>query len=240
MFYQAKIINNIDPENLQRVQVRILGVHNFDQGEIPDSILPWAEPALPLQGSIDGGYGKFEVPAINDWVWCFFTGESIINKQNPYYFALIRTINDKNSKYNQTVNEITKDKFNNEKITDKSHTEWNNGTETVKFDIQEDGNIKVYSANKNKAIIDIGGDLNRSSAVNYTNLDVWMTQIETSVNNLIIAMQTHIHTGNLGYPTTPDTIASAVPATASLALAKVAHPMVESKKLQISTYEDSQ
>jgi hypothetical protein len=234
IFYKGIIENNLDPQNLQRVQVRIMGIHNFNEAELPSVVLPWAEPALPISGYVDGGYGDFKVPNIGDWVWLFFhetEKSSIMQKRKPYYFAIIRTPKDSHPDYKQTINEIHKDKFDNQTLTDSSHTEWNNGKETVKFDINEDGNIKLYSSNANKAIIDIGGDGTRSSAVNYTNLDKWMTKVET-------LLATHVHIGNLGYPTS--STSDVINLNTLIAELKLLHPTVESKKLQISTYEDSQ
>jgi hypothetical protein len=250
-FYKAIVVNNKDPENQQRVQVRIMGVHSFNRAEVPDSTLPWAKPVNPIsEGKVDGGYGKFDVPEIGDWVFVIYEYEdTILHLKTPYYTGIIRTKKDIDSEYQQTVNSVFKDRWDNKKIVDAEHTNWHNGKETVDINVKEDGNIKIYSANKNKAIIDIGGDLGRSSAVNYTNLDKWMTRVEEILTFLLNMMQGHVHTGNMGYPTlpavaTPEDSAFMVQLIKDLTSlqteVKLRHIQSESKKIQISSFEDSQ
>lgn len=88
-FYRGKVINNQDPQNSQRVQVRILGLHSQNKNgslgdKIPDNELPWAEQAeLFLNGSY--------VPAVNDYVWLFMENG---NFMKPVYFAKCRKAND--------------------------------------------------------------------------------------------------------------------------------------------------
>lgn len=123
MFYRAKIVCNQDPRGLQRVQVRINGIHNLDTTELPDDILPWAKPTLPItMGKVDGGYGKFEVPDVGDWVWVFFE-ESDSQKQTPFYFGIIRGEIDNNSNYKQGENKYTHDRWDNMSVTDHDHYE---------------------------------------------------------------------------------------------------------------------
>lgn len=87
-FKRAVIINNEDPLKMERVKVRVIGIHppNSDSGiTIPDEALPWAEKAGPLfgEGGISSG-GMFSVPRIGSVVWVFFEAD---NPQIPIYFA---------------------------------------------------------------------------------------------------------------------------------------------------------
>jgi hypothetical protein len=116
--FRARVENNKDPENLQRVQVRVLGKHNFDELDLPSDILPWAEPAPSLLvGKVDGGYGEFDVPDIGDWVWVFFEGfdDAFLF---PVYFATIRGNKDKNPNYKQGENKVIADRWNNVTVFD--------------------------------------------------------------------------------------------------------------------------
>ena len=51
--YVGKIVNNVDPDNLGRCQIRVYGV--FDN-LIPDEDLPWALPNFNFVGSLVGSY----------------------------------------------------------------------------------------------------------------------------------------------------------------------------------------
>lgn len=52
--FRGLVENNVDPNDAGLVQVRILGVHDFDGKVTPVVQLPWAKPALSLEWS--GGY----------------------------------------------------------------------------------------------------------------------------------------------------------------------------------------
>jgi len=81
--YRALVVNNIDPENGGRIQVRVYGLHSQDRNEVPNKSLPWALPAMaPMGGS--SYVGMFSVPEIDSNVWVFFDGG---NHNLPVYFA---------------------------------------------------------------------------------------------------------------------------------------------------------
>jgi hypothetical protein len=87
--YRGLVVNNQDPLNSQRVQIRILGLHtsnkNGNDGDyIPDNNLPWAEQAGMF---LDGTY----IPQKDAWVWLFFENN---NHNQPVYFAKCRKAND--------------------------------------------------------------------------------------------------------------------------------------------------
>ena len=133
MFYRAVIENNVDPDNLQKVQIRILGIHSQDKEDIPTEILPWAEPALPLtMGKVDGGYGELEVPNIDDWVFVFFENEDFL-KSRPFYFGIVRTNTDRNKDYKQGSNHVVRDRWENNTIIDGTHFE---RTDTFKNNLE--------------------------------------------------------------------------------------------------------
>lgn len=178
MNYRARVENNVDPKGIKRVQVRVLGVHSFDEKDVPLECLPWAEPAIPITvGKVDGGYGKHDVPDVDDWVWVFFEDDY---KQKPHYFAIIQTEKDVNPKYKQgdgskitkrddlarnnikeNGNSVDVDRWDNTKIIDKEKTTWHNGSKTVQYTIKEDGNVVFIMDNKTgKVLLEIAKDGN--------------------------------------------------------------------------------
>lgn len=61
--YVGEVVDNVDPDNTQRVRIFIHGVHVDRNVEG----LPWAVPILPLLGT-----GTVGVPDNNELVWVFF------------------------------------------------------------------------------------------------------------------------------------------------------------------------
>ncbi|MEL6942409.1 MAG: phage baseplate assembly protein V [Bacteroidota bacterium] len=80
--YRATVINNIDPEVRGRLILNVPDV----LGIIPSS---WAEPNMPLIGSVTGAMGVYMVPPIGAGVWVEF------EQGNPNYpiWAGCRTTN---------------------------------------------------------------------------------------------------------------------------------------------------
>lgn len=73
VFYRALVEDNNDPKKLNRVKVRILGIHSKDETKVPVNSLPWAEIAAPtMVGGQQGGIGWSSVPVKGTWVWIFF------------------------------------------------------------------------------------------------------------------------------------------------------------------------
>jgi len=244
-FYRAYVEDDADPKKLQRLRVRILGVHSQEIDELPINCLPWAEPCIPITvGDVGGDKGYMDTPSIGNWVWIFF--EDAL-KQLPHYFAIIRTEKDKNSTFKQPNsiteslandkvirNKVIKDRWDNVTIVDNDHYEktdtWQNkvelnrdtvqltnGSAKVNIKLESDGNITIFS--------DAGGTVKvgnsaLSSAVNFNFLSKWMESIEK-------AIETHVHNGNLGYPTGP----GIAPTISSISA--ILRPQTESPKLQI-------
>jgi len=72
-FYRAVVEDRNDPKLLNRVRVRILGIHSGDESKIPTNTLPWAEMSMPAQyGGQNAGIGISSVPVLGTWVWVFF------------------------------------------------------------------------------------------------------------------------------------------------------------------------
>ena len=227
--HKARVENNIDPNNEQRIQIRVLALHNFDEKEAPKECLPWALPVLPpSDGKIDGGYGVFDVPDIGDWVWVFFEDEYMFN---PHYFGTIRTEKDTNPKYIQGVNKFIKDRWDNEVLIDKEkilitknnghiiemHDDFikimtKGGNDVLLSD--KDKNITIKTDGKNQINID---DNTQSIKVNnYMGTSIEMTasgkvliatadagDIAVGGNKLIAWLGAHTHIGNLGVSTSP-------------------------------------
>lgn len=77
--YRGVVINNQDPLQAGRCQIRIFSVYD----DVPDMFLPWAEYADPfMQGN--AGSGGFYVPDNGAKVWCFF---ECGDHMQPVYFA---------------------------------------------------------------------------------------------------------------------------------------------------------
>ena len=51
------VVNNSDPLKLDRVKVRIIGVHTDDVEDIPDDDLPWAQVGIPVTEDGSSGQG---------------------------------------------------------------------------------------------------------------------------------------------------------------------------------------
>lgn len=57
-WFFAKVINNVDPDMLGRVQIRIEGIHSRDNIDIPEHALPWATVLVPSTNGGTSGIGK--------------------------------------------------------------------------------------------------------------------------------------------------------------------------------------
>lgn len=58
MFYTGVIENRIDPLQLGRCQVRIVGLHTHDKTQLPTEQLPWAMPVQPVTSAAMNGIGS--------------------------------------------------------------------------------------------------------------------------------------------------------------------------------------
>ena len=57
-WFIARVVNNRDPDRMNRVQIRIRGVHSENQIDVPQSSLPWAHTALPTTEGGTSGIGR--------------------------------------------------------------------------------------------------------------------------------------------------------------------------------------
>ena len=57
MFYTGVVENRIDPLQLGRCQVRIVGLHTHDKTQLPTEQLPWAMPVQPIGSAAMNGIG---------------------------------------------------------------------------------------------------------------------------------------------------------------------------------------
>lgn len=54
-WFIGKVINTTDPDQRNRVQVRIYGIHSDNETDVPNYALPWAETLLPTtEGGVSG------------------------------------------------------------------------------------------------------------------------------------------------------------------------------------------
>lgn len=79
--YTGVVENRHDPLKLGRCQVRVVGLHNYDKGQLPTSDLPWAYPIQPITSAAMSGIGSAPVgPVEGTWVVLFFRDE---DEQQP-------------------------------------------------------------------------------------------------------------------------------------------------------------
>ena len=57
MFYTGVVENRVDPLQLGRCQVRIVGLHTHDKTQLPTEQLPWAMPVQPVTSAAMNGIG---------------------------------------------------------------------------------------------------------------------------------------------------------------------------------------
>lgn len=90
---QAVVVDNNDPDQLQRVKIRIRELHR----EVVDAALPWALPVLA--GSNTSTLGTLKVPIIGSKVWIQFLDES---NYYPIYTGTLTTADLKNTELTAT------------------------------------------------------------------------------------------------------------------------------------------
>ena len=86
----AKVIDNVDPDELGRVQVRILPELN---GIADDADLPWALPESNSRTGTSPGVGRHSIPDIDSHISVL-----IVDKywKLIYYKEIIKKLNNKN------------------------------------------------------------------------------------------------------------------------------------------------
>ncbi len=57
MFYTGVVENRVDPLQLGRCQVRIVGLHTHDKSQLPTEQLPWSMPVQPIGSAAMNGIG---------------------------------------------------------------------------------------------------------------------------------------------------------------------------------------
>jgi len=228
IFFKALVVNNNDPLNSRRVQVRVVGIHPMpgddDYSLVPDECLPWAEPCIPItSGKNNGSYGDFDVPDKDDWVRVFFEDEGY---QRPVYFGILVTRVDKRDDFTPGKNKVIHDRWNNHVEVNEQEIKItkNNGHvihihdnfieitskdgNSIKLDDSEssilikDKNNNVIKTSRNELLITMPcGEyikLLPSQIVLGTTQD---SDVAVLGNALMWWLATHTHTGNLGLPT---------------------------------------
>lgn len=67
--YRARVENNIDPDGVGRVQIRVPAMHGLKTNGTPNDDLPWASLLSPSAGC---DYGSFMVPEVGEYVMVQF------------------------------------------------------------------------------------------------------------------------------------------------------------------------
>jgi len=82
MFYTGVVEDVNDPLELGRARVRVIGLHNFDEIDIPTDTLPWAVPLMPSTAPSAGGAGvSTRFIPFKSWVMIYFMDPN--DKQLP-------------------------------------------------------------------------------------------------------------------------------------------------------------
>lgn len=189
-FYQAKVINNIDPEGRGRVQLRVLGLHSNNTNEsfedgIPDDDLPWAEQAAPILG----GFASTNKPGItvtpepDSLVWIFFWGG---NHNSPIYFAQVVCNGDRDS----AVDSLEEDKSEITVIKTKSGNK-------IKISDVEDNEEIVFSIGNTMAAIQIKNTKSKGVNINITSGSTSKGEVNIQAGQVNIMSGS---SGNKGYP----------------------------------------
>lgn len=94
IWFYACVENNIDPLQLGRCQIRILGFHDPDkQQKLPTEDLPWATLSIPVSSKF-----KIDPPRKGTFVWGFYTdGQQM---QKPTICFMLPTIPQKSAEDN--------------------------------------------------------------------------------------------------------------------------------------------
>ena len=73
IWFQGVVEDRMDPLQLGRVRVRILGLHTEQKDNIPTADLPWAYPMQPITSAAMSGVGTTPLgPVPGTWVVGFF------------------------------------------------------------------------------------------------------------------------------------------------------------------------
>jgi hypothetical protein len=88
IWWQGVVEDNLDPLQLGRCRVRILGFHTSDKKDIPTDKLPWAYPIQPITSAAISGIGQSPTGLVpGSWVVGFFRDGA--NAQEPVIFGSI-------------------------------------------------------------------------------------------------------------------------------------------------------
>lgn len=106
--YRAIVENNLDPEMLAKVQVRIAGIHsdsperNFEGSTTAN--LPWAEVIGGTEFGLINGVGTSSVLQVGTMVWLLLEED---DPNRPIIIGVIKGITDGESDINKNAREIT-------------------------------------------------------------------------------------------------------------------------------------
>jgi len=88
IWWQGVVEDNLDPLQLGRCRVRILGFHTSDKVDIPTNKLPWAFPIQPITSAAISGIGHSPTGLVpGSWVVGFFRDGA--NAQEPVILGSI-------------------------------------------------------------------------------------------------------------------------------------------------------
>ena len=221
--YRGFIVDNADPEQLGRLKVTVPSVLGGDV------VTGWAMPCVPYGGNADQGF--LFIPEINAGVWMEFEegdlefpiwvgtfwskpgGESELPKpgdeQSPPTSKIMKTLKHTIELADEDGNEAIKitDVVNSNRVVIDSNgfaLEDSNGN---KITLDSNG-IKIEDKNSNVIIMDSSSVTIKSNSIkigeNASEPLVLGNQLKMALDNWInMVFATHMHTGNLGAPTTP-------------------------------------
>lgn len=172
VWFQGKVEDNNDPENIGRCKVRCLGIYS---DKIPVSKLPWAHPITPLNTR-----GLFATPNVGDWVFGFFRDADAC--QEPMMLGILPGSNTVNK-----AKEYTHDDQANQFVTNSGH----------KIDLNDGTNEITIKHNNKKSEITIHDDGKLTIQSEGKNISEPFAKLLSVVNNIINGTN---WTGNMGAP----------------------------------------
>ena len=86
-WFMGLVVDINDPKKLDRVKVRIFGIHTSDTGAIPNDKLPWAQVLIPVTEGGSSGIGANSQLKVRAFVFGLFLDGK--NSQNPLVLGSI-------------------------------------------------------------------------------------------------------------------------------------------------------
>jgi hypothetical protein len=86
--WMGVVEDRMDPKELGRCRVRVVGLHTDDKAKLPTEDLPWAYPVQPITSAAMNGIGQSPIGVVEGtWVVVFFKDEP--DNQQPFMLGTV-------------------------------------------------------------------------------------------------------------------------------------------------------